>query len=41
MPELNYLLFQEIIKEIHELNKTLVGIRADLEGIEQSLRRDH
>lgn len=41
MPELNYLLFQDLLKELHELNKTLTGIRADLQEIEQSLRRDH
>ena len=41
MPELNYLLFQDLLKELHELNKTLTGIRVDLEEIEQTLRRDH
>ena len=41
MPELNYLLFQDLLKEIHELNKTLTGIRVDLEEIEQAVRRDH
>lgn len=37
MPELNQLLLQEIIKELHELNKTLTGIRVDLEEIESSI----
>ena len=41
MPELNQILIQEIIKELHELNKTLTGIRVDLEEIEQAVRRDH
>lgn len=41
MPELNQILIQEIIKELHELNKSLTGIRADLEEIEQTVRRDH
>lgn len=41
MPELNYLIFQEIIKELHELNKTLTGIRADLQNIDEAMRRDY
>ncbi len=34
MPELNQILIQEIIKELHELNKTLTRIHFDLEEIE-------
>ena len=41
MPDLNYLLFQDLITQLREINKSLTGIRADLEEIEQSLRRDH
>ena len=41
MPELNYLLFQDLLKEMHELNKTLTGIRADLQNIDEAMRRDY
>ena len=41
MPELNYLLFQDLLKELHELNKTLTGIRADLQNIDEAMRRDY
>jgi len=40
MPELNQLLLQELIKELHEINKSLTGIRVDLQEIEQAVRRD-
>ena len=41
MPELNQILIQEMIKELHELNKTLTGIRADLQNIDEAMRRDY
>ena len=41
MPDLNYLLFQDLITQLRDINKSLTGIRADLEEIEQSIRRDH
>ena len=41
MPELNYLLLQDLITQLREINKSLTGIRVDLEELEQTLRRDH
>lgn len=41
MPELWVHLLNDLVKEIKDINKSLTGIRADLEEIEQSIRRDH
>ena len=37
MPELNYLLLQDLITQLRDINKSLTGIRTDLQNINDSL----
>lgn len=37
MPDLNYLLIQDLITQLREINKSLTGIRSDLQEIRDSL----